>query len=158
MGMLQHGMGEKLTLSLEQFRTAFPTASSTAAAALFARDAKLTTVIERILGDHGITEPPAVAHFLMACGLASEGFTKFDAPVFGLGAPDWLAARAREWQDAKLSEEADNWQTEFVIQNLPDTFALPNNWPAVWRVLDGVCEALGAVQPSGEADEGASRN
>lgn len=142
-----------MTITLDQFRTAFPAASAATLAALFARDANLTPTLERILTVHGITEPHVAAHFLMACGLASDGFTKLDQPVFGLDAPEWVAARAREWEAAKLSEEANDWETDFVIQNLPDSFALPNNWPAIWRVLDAVCAALGVEQPSEEEED-----
>lgn len=154
MGMSQHGVGEKLTFSLEQFRNAFPAIEPNAAAALFVRDSLTSPrLIERILTDHGITEPPAVVHFLAVCGLASDDFTNFNKPIYGLDALEWLAARAREWESLKLSEEANDWQTDFVIQNLPDTFALPGNWPAIWRVLDRVCEALGVAQPTDGADE-----
>lgn len=139
-----------MTISLAQFAAAFPLASAATQAALFTRDGNLTPALERILGAHGITEPHVAAQFLTACGLASDGFTNFDRPVFGLSLLDWLTARAREWQDLGANEDAAAWLWMDLIDGYIGTaFGIPTiYWNEVHKTLATVCAALGVEDRS----------
>ena len=136
-----------MTISLEQFRVLAPSATLATQAALFERDSTLAPQIERILTTHGITEPPAVAMFLACVSLASNGFTKFDRPIFGLAPLDWLTARAREWQELGLSVEAIDWNWEYVVQRAATEWdAAETSWPHANATLTATCEALGVEE------------
>lgn len=154
-----------MQISLEQFAMCFPNASAETRAALFTRAQPLgPRTIDRILADHGITELHVVAQFLTACSLASNGFTNFDRPVFGLALLDWLTARAREWRDAGANEDAAAWLWLDLIDRIAVLFGVPDTyWNEVHRTLAAVCAALGvedrseSVLPEG-ADEEAAGN
>lgn len=149
----------RVAISLDQFRQFAPAASLETQAALFRRDLTLVPAMERILVDHGITEPHVVAQFLTACSLASDGFTNFDRPMFGLSLLDWLTARAREWQDASCNQMAAEWDWKVMFSMLDVKWNMEHrDWPEINEVLANVCSALGVADES-EAralDRGAS--
>lgn len=140
-----------MTITLDQFRVLAPSATPLAQAALFQPGSfPEPSAINRILDAHGITEPHVAAQFLAACSLASNGFTNFDRPVYGLSILDWLTARAREWEEAGANHDADGWLWMDLIDGQVGTlFGIPTTyWNDVHKCLATVCEALGVEDRS----------
>lgn len=139
---------ESLTITPEQFAAFAPLASAPTRAALFAvSDGQ--SVLNRILMQHDITEPPAVAMFLALAGMASDGFTKFNSPSFGLAVPDWLSKCAREWQRYELSEDAVEWRWEMVAECAATLFGIDDlPWSVAASYLASACNVLGIEDES----------
>ena len=147
-----------MTITRQQFAAIAPHAAPATADALFAMNRDGQRAIDRILAEHGITEPPAVAMFLTLCSLASYGFAGFDLPGYGLSALDWLVARAREWHDHGLSEYAAEWQWVPLLDYASALYGFSMAYRVEDQRLAEVCAVLGVENRSEELalDRGAS--
>lgn len=147
-------------ITCAQFQQIAPNAMPETVDALFALNADGQPTIQRILGEHDITEPHVIAQFITALSLASDKFTNFNRPIFGLSLLDWLTARAREWRETGANEEAADWcWAEIIDGEVGVMFALPTiYWNDVHKRLADVCAALGVEDRSEEfaLDRGAS--
>ena len=148
-------------LARAQFLQIAPNATPEAVDALFASGIGRQSPITRTLHQYGITEPHVVAQFLTALSLASDEFTNFNRPIFGLSLIDWVTARAREWRDSGANEEAAEWNWVGIIDGYVGTmYAIPMiYWNDVHKRLAKVCAVLGVEDRSDEfalEDHGAS--
>lgn len=144
-----------------QFQQIAPNAAPEAVDALFASGIGRQSPITRTLHQYGITEPHVVAQFLTALSLASDEFTNFNRPIFGLSLIDWFTARAREWRDSGANEEAAEWDWIEIVDGYVGTmYAIPMiYWNDVHKRLAKVCAVLGVEDRSDEfalEDHGAS--
>lgn len=143
-----------------QFQQIAPNAAPETVDALFALNADGQSPIARTLHQYGITEPHVVAQFLTALSLASNEFTSFDRPIFGLSLLDWLTARAREWHDMGSNEDAAEWDWQILLSRVDVKWDMRYyDWPEIDTVLAKVCAVLGVEDQSEEfalEDHGAS--
>lgn len=139
-----------MVINCKQFQLIAPNASAETVDGLFAHNADGQTTIQRILDEHGITEPHVIAQFLTAAYLGSEGFTHFDRPVHGVAPLDWFTARAREWYEQGANEDADAWLWPDLIDGRIGTlFCVPvSYWNDVRQILGRICGALGVEDRS----------
>lgn len=126
-----------------QLGTLAPNATAATLDELFRLNADKHPVIDRILAEAGISSPESLAHFLTIALLASGGLTNFNSDVYGIGASDWLAARARDWHDARLGEEAERWDMNLIVAALTPKLSIAADWPTIWAKLDEVCGLMG---------------
>lgn len=106
--------------------------------------------LAQTLAAHGLTEPSVAAQFLAACYLASAGFTSFIAPQpLGGGralfqSPEnWIEARACDWTTWMLTNDAEEWDFNLIVDQFARHFDVTRSYPEIWDTLDRVCNALG---------------
>lgn len=149
-----------MTTTRQQFASCAPSATPETVDALFALNSDNQPTIHRILAEAGITEPAVVAQFLTCAHLASNGFTNFEQPVYGLSAIDWLSARAREWFELKCTEMALEWDWRILVNVLDVKWAMEYmDWPQINETLADICAVLGIEDQSNNdvlEDRGAS--
>lgn len=102
------------------------------------------------LAVHGLTEPGVIAQFLTMCLLASDGLVKFVTPQpLGSGralfqTPEgWIDARAKDWQEWRLTEWAHEWDINYIADKWAERFEFARDYFQVWEKLQTVCDALG---------------
>lgn len=102
------------------------------------------------LAVHGLTEPAVAAQFVAACVLASKWLVSFVAPQpLGAGhalfqTPEgWIDARANDWHGWHLSDDAREWDFNYIVDKFAERFDFTNGYPEIWRTLQTVCDALG---------------
>lgn len=105
--------------------------------------------LAQTLAAHGLTEPSVAAQFLAACYLASNGFTSFVAPhapettrVEFQSPESWIEARACDWATWRLTNDAQEWDFDVIVDQFARSFELTPDYPEIWRTLDRVCAAL----------------
>ncbi len=143
-----------------QFQQIAPNAAPEAVDALFASNADGQPTIRRILDEHDITEPHVIAQFLACSYLASDGFTNFNHPAYGLSILDWLSARAREWFKLGCTKLAVDWDWLAVVSMVDVTWDFEYmDWSQINGALSAVSVAMGIEDRSDEfalEDHGAS--
>ncbi len=105
--------------------------------------------LAQTLAAHGLTEPSVAAQFLAACYLASKGFTSFIAPhAVGLthvqfqSPESWIEARACDWTTWRLTNDAEEWDFNLIVDQFARQFKVARSYPEIWDTLDRVCNAL----------------
>lgn len=134
-----------MTITPEQFRLAFPTASAATVHTLFAQFGE-QTCLSGTLARNDLTEPHVAAQFLAVCGLLSDGFTNFTTQsgehVIAQSPDMWLWARACDWNHLRITPTARVWDFDFAALEMGVTNAHGNRLHG-WRTLQAVCAALG---------------
>lgn len=145
-----------MLITPEQFRLAFPAADLATVHTLFAETVCGQSHLARTLEHHGLDAPHIAAQFLAACSLLSSEFTNFTTQagehVLAQSPDTWLWSQARRWdgnRDASglvtteiLTDAAHNWEWDYLLLQTGVTNAHGNRLDG-WRVLQGVCDALG---------------
>lgn len=149
---------KSITITRSQFQQIAPDARPEILDALFAFGIGGSSPLARTLTQYDIIEPHVVAQFLTALSLASDRFTDFSRPIFGLSLMDWFTARAREWRDAGANDDASVWLWMEIIDGYVGTlFAIaPIYWNDARSRLAEVCAALDVEDESVIEDRGAS--
>jgi len=139
-----------MTITRAQFVALAPAALPATVDALFAIDWRGAALLNRIAARHDFTDA-AIAQFLACASIASEGFTNFNRPFFGVTTGNWLVRAARLWKNYKLDESANEWDWQGVAECAATIFDAPDTaWLAVNDTLAAVCAALGVEDRSEE--------
>lgn len=137
-----------MTITPQQFASCAPSATPATVDALFALDWRGASLLNRVITRHDFTDA-AIAQFFASASLASNGFTKFNKPFFGVGCASWLVRAARLWRNYGLNESADEWDWQRVVECSATIFNLPSTaWLKINDTLAAVCKALGVVNDS----------
>jgi hypothetical protein len=141
----------EMEITRAQFQTLAPAALPATVDALFVIDWRGADLLNRVMARHDFTDP-AIACFIACASLASDGFTNFNRPFFGVRCGSWLVRAARLWKNYKLDESANEWDWGGVAECADTIFNMPTTaWLLVNDTLTAVCAALGVEE--GFADE-----
>ncbi len=143
-----------MIISPEQFQQFAPAAQPATVAALFATDWRGASLLNRITARHDFTDA-AIAQFLACASIASEGFTNFNKPFFGIHCGSWLVRAARLWRDYGLDTDANDWNWQDIVSCASVLLDAPEvGWLAVNDTLAAVCAALGIEDRSEQFADG----